>query len=91
MTTSWNRADIADWAARGTVRRLAGHDTFWVDAPATGDETAEPLLVVHGFPTSSFDYAHLLDALSERRRVVLVDLLGYGLSAKPEHPCPEAR
>jgi pimeloyl-ACP methyl ester carboxylesterase len=84
MSTATDRADVAEWAAQGTVRRLAGHDIFTVDAPATGAETGEPLLVVHGFPTSSFDYAHLLGRLREHRRVVLVDQLGYGLSAKPD-------
>jgi pimeloyl-ACP methyl ester carboxylesterase len=84
MSTATDRPDVAEWAAQGTVRRLAGHDIFAVDAPATGAETGEPLLVVHGFPTSSFDYAHLLGRLREHRRVVLVDLLGYGLSSKPD-------
>jgi pimeloyl-ACP methyl ester carboxylesterase len=43
-------------------------------------------VVVHGFPTSAFDFAHLLDHLATRRRVVLVDLLGFGLSDKPDQP-----
>jgi pimeloyl-ACP methyl ester carboxylesterase len=84
VTTATDRPDVAAWAAQGTVRRLAGHDIFAIDAPASGDQTGEPLLIVHGFPTSSFDYAHLLGRLREHRRVVLVDLLGYGLSAKPD-------
>ena len=80
---TFDHAEVVEWAARGRHHELLGHRIFVVDAPATTDEL-EPLLVVHGFPTSSFDYAHLLDAMSERRRVVLVDLLGYGLSAKPD-------
>ena len=44
----------------------------------------EPLVVVHGYPTSSFDYAAVAPALAEHRRVVLVDLLGFGLSDKPD-------
>jgi pimeloyl-ACP methyl ester carboxylesterase len=81
--TSFDHPELVEWEARGAYHELLGHRIFAVDAPATTDEL-EPLLVVHGFPTSSFDYAHLLDAMSERRRVVLVDLLGYGLSAKPD-------
>jgi pimeloyl-ACP methyl ester carboxylesterase len=42
------------------------------------------LLVLHGFPTSSFDYAAVLDGLRAGRRVLLVDMLGYGLSDKPD-------
>jgi pimeloyl-ACP methyl ester carboxylesterase len=80
--------EIADWEARGRRLRASGPalaetEVFVVDAPARADEL-EPLVVVHGFPTSSFDFAHLLEELSARRRVVLVDLPGFGLSDKPD-------
>jgi pimeloyl-ACP methyl ester carboxylesterase len=39
---------------------------------------------VHGFPTSSFDFRLVLAALGAHRRVLLLDLIGYGLSAKPD-------
>jgi pimeloyl-ACP methyl ester carboxylesterase len=49
------------------------------DAPA-----ADTLLLLHGFPESSFSYARNVDALARRfRRIVLLDLLGFGLSDKP--------
>ena len=44
----------------------------------------EPLLILHGFPSSSFDYAAVLDGLRAGRRVLLFDMVGYGLSAKPD-------
>ena len=59
---------------------------FVVDVPAARPDADDPLVVVHGFPTSAFDFAHLLDHLATRRRVVLVDLLGFGLSDKPDRP-----
>jgi pimeloyl-ACP methyl ester carboxylesterase len=40
--------------------------------------------VIHGFPSSSYDFHAVLDDLRRTRRVLLVDLLGYGLSAKPD-------
>jgi len=76
----------AGWEAIGTYRTLAGHRIFTVDAPAIGPETREPLLVLHGFPSSSFDYTAVLDGLRAQRRVLLLDGLGYGLSAKPDQP-----
>ena len=42
------------------------------------------MLVLHGFPTSSYDWQHALDVLRARRRVVMLDYPGYGLSAKPD-------
>lgn len=75
---------IEEWEAAGRRLSVAGHDVFVVDAGPHEPSDLEPLLVVHGFPTSSYDYAHLLAVLARRRRVVLVDMLGFGLSAKPD-------
>ena len=72
------------WEAIGRHRDLCGHRVFTIDAPSIGAEVHEPLLVLHGFPTSSFDYAAVLDPLRQGRRVLLLDGLGYGLSAKPD-------
>jgi pimeloyl-ACP methyl ester carboxylesterase len=89
--STWNHPEIEAWEARGrrmtaTGPTLGELDVFVVDVPAGSDDEREPLVVVHGFPTSSFDFAHLVDRLAERRRVVLVDLPGYGLSDKPDRP-----
>jgi pimeloyl-ACP methyl ester carboxylesterase len=81
---NWDHDEIGAWEALGHHRELAGHDIFAVDLPATGDDALEPLLIVHGYPTSSFDFAALAPRLRAHRRVVLLDLLGYGLSAKPD-------
>ena len=75
---------VAAWEARGGHRELAGHRIFTVEVPPDGPERLEPLLVLHGFPTSSFDFRGVVGALSAGRRVLLVDFLGYGLSAKPD-------
>lgn len=72
------------WEAIGRHRDLLGHRLFTVDAPSIGPEVHEPLLILHGFPTSSFDYAAVLDGLRAGRRVLLLDGLGYGLSDKPD-------
>jgi hypothetical protein len=44
-----------------------------------------PLLFVHGFPTSSFDFKDVWPSLchTNKRRCIALDLLGYGLSDKP--------
>jgi pimeloyl-ACP methyl ester carboxylesterase len=43
-----------------------------------------PLVLLHGFPSSSFDYHLVLPQLARDRRVVLFDLPGFGFSDKPE-------
>lgn len=51
------------------------------------DEGRGPvLLCVHGNPTWSFLYRDFVRELSRDHRVIAVDLLGFGLSEKPERP-----
>ncbi len=74
------------WRDRGGHRTVLGERIFVIDVPATGPVEAAPLLVLHGFPTSSFDFHRVVGQLAAARRVVLFDYLGYGLSAKPDRP-----
>ena len=57
---------------------------FTIVAEPLEAELEPPLLVLHGFPSSSFDFRHVLDDLRRHRRVLLLDLLGYGLTDKPD-------
>ncbi|MCU7247715.1 alpha/beta fold hydrolase [Pseudomonas koreensis] len=43
----------------------------------------EPLLLIHGFPTASWDWHYLWQPLTQRYRVIACDMLGFGDSAKP--------
>ncbi len=80
-------ADLAAWEATG--RRVATpHGSVWAARfPAADGGVGEhdPLLVLHGFPTSSHDWRHVLPALGADRDVVVLDFLGFGLSDKPDH------
>lgn len=78
---------INDWTRRATTITVASESVAVFDIPAGSQEHAAdvpPLLVVHGFPTSSIDFQPVISQLARRRRVVLMDLPGYGLSAKPD-------
>ena len=67
------------WARRGRHVRLAeGHRLFAVQEGAGPD-----LLLVHGFPSTSHDFAAALPRLRERFRVTVFDQLGFGFSDKP--------
>src|SRR5258708_26345866 len=39
--------------------------------------------LLHGFPTCSWDWAEIADALTPERQLLLPDLLGFGDSDKP--------
>ena len=74
------------WEQRGGYHDVSGHRVFVVDrSPTDGGEGARsPVLVLHGFPTSSHDWHRVLDRFAHRHRVVVPDLLGFGLSDKPD-------
>lgn len=71
---------VAAWEAAGTYVRWRDHRVF----VRTGGAPAAPaLLLIHGFPTASWDYHAVWDALAARFHLVTCDLLGLGLSDKP--------
>jgi len=58
---------------------VAGHRVAYVDM---GD--GPPVLLLHGFPTSSFLWRRQAWLLAQRMRVIAPDLLGYGSSDRPQ-------
>lgn len=76
---------VTEWEARGERIPVNGLEVFVLDAPATAPESGDPLLILHGFPTCSFDWRGVIEPVrAAGRRVVLFDFLGFGLSDKPD-------
>lgn len=75
---------VRAWAGRGVWIEVEGRRIFTVDIPATSASAGDPLLVLHGFPSSSFDWRHVVGPMAAGRRVVLLDFLACGLSDKPD-------
>jgi pimeloyl-ACP methyl ester carboxylesterase len=48
-----------------------------------GPKDAPVVLLLHGFPTSSFQYRHLIPRLADRYRVIAPDLPGFGFTEVP--------
>jgi pimeloyl-ACP methyl ester carboxylesterase len=57
-----------------------GHRLFFREA---GDPRAPALVLLHGFPTSSYMFRELVPALADRYHVIAPDHLGFGLSDAP--------
>lgn len=71
---------LDDWERGGTYRTLNGHRIFCRDG---GAPSAPVLVLIHGFPTASWDYEALWEPLCQRYRVITLDMLGFGFSDKP--------
>lgn len=59
---------------------IDGHRLFFREA---GEPDAPTVLLLHGFPTSSYMFRQFIPALADRYRVLAPDHLGFGLSDAP--------
>jgi pimeloyl-ACP methyl ester carboxylesterase len=66
-----------------SIRRVNadGVTVFYREA---GDEQAPVVLLLHGFPTSSFQFRALIPRLADRYRVIAPDYPGFGFTEVPE-------
>ncbi|MGL6223193.1 MAG: alpha/beta fold hydrolase [Steroidobacteraceae bacterium] len=80
--------ELDAWINAGRREPLCGYEIFCRVQATPGKE---PLLLLHGFPTASYDWHPLWDALATRYSLYAFDMLGFGLSAKPRgHAYPIA-
>jgi pimeloyl-ACP methyl ester carboxylesterase len=66
-----------------SVRKIEA-DGVQVFYRAAGDPSAPVVLLLHGFPTSSFMFRELIPRLADRYRVIAPDLPGFGFTEVPE-------
>ncbi|WP_421120790.1 alpha/beta fold hydrolase [Aquihabitans daechungensis] len=89
MSEPFDRPEVvaaADaWASSGRWVDAGGRQVWCARFPAVTDAGNPPLLVLHGFPTCSYDWKPVLPALRAQRDVVVLDVTGFGLSDKPDH------
>ncbi|MDC1432774.1 alpha/beta hydrolase, partial [Polaribacter sp.] len=74
------------WRNKGEFVTVFGRKIFVIDTAVNSNSSnnkKETLVLLHGYPTSSYDYYKVLPQLSERYRVILHDHLGFGFSDKP--------
>jgi pimeloyl-ACP methyl ester carboxylesterase len=69
---------VREWREQGELVELGGHHVYVHARPGSGP----PLVFLHGFPSSSFDFRGVIQRLPGRRCIAL-DFLGFGLSDKP--------
>jgi pimeloyl-ACP methyl ester carboxylesterase len=71
-------ADLASWLDAGGYFDYLGFDVFY-----RMEGSGPPLLLIHGYPFNSFDWAPIWPALTRRFTVIAPDMMGMGFSAKP--------
>lgn len=69
---------LANWKSKGQYFGYKTHQIFNIDEGA-----GEVLLLIHGFPTASWDWWQLWEPLTAQYLVVTLDMIGFGFSDKP--------
>lgn len=72
-------ARLSSWLAGGRWHHGPGGHRLFCRREGKG----EALLLLHGFPTASFDWHALWQPLAGRHDVIAADFLGFGFSDKP--------
>lgn len=70
------------WQDSGRHFLYKGHRIFTQQG---GNAAGETWLLIHGFPTASWDWEAVWPALGEHYRLVTLDMIGFGFSDKPLH------
>lgn len=80
-------SELSSWRESGgfvTVEPFS-RQVFYCQFGETSAVPDDTLLLLHGFPESSFSYHKVIDGLQPRfKRIIAFDMLGYGFSDKPE-------
>ncbi|NXM74964.1 MEST protein, partial [Serilophus lunatus] len=74
---------LRSWRSSGTFFTYKGQNIFYKDSTgAVG--SSDVVILLHGFPTSSYDWIKIWEGLTQRfHRVIALDFLGFGFSDKP--------
>lgn len=80
---------LKSWEDKGQYNSLClggdPLDIFYLDLGSPKASPEKTLLILHGFPESSYSFHQVIDGLLQQfDRLVLFDMPGYGLSSKPD-------
>lgn len=74
-------AELEDWKSQGQFFDYLGFDLFYRTSSGLG--AGPPLLLIHGYPFNSWDWAPVWPTLAARFDLIAPDMLGMGFSDKP--------
>ena len=72
---------LSDWQNQGQYQFINGQQIF---TRYGGDKNAPALVLIHGYPSASWDWKGMWDELTQHYYVITLDMLGFGLSDKPK-------
>ena len=73
-----------EWKSKGNFIQVNNNRLFVIDTDNDSNKTQKSMVILHGYPTSSFDYYKIVPEISKHYRVIIHDHLGFGFSDKPK-------
>ena len=73
---------VKDWVSEGKYIKFEGLDIF-VHSSGRAPVDGHGVLVVHGWPGSSWDWTNVVPPVAKKTKIVVVDMIGFGQSDKP--------
>ena len=73
-----------EWKSKGDFIQVNNNRLFVIDTNNDSNKTQKSMVILHGYPTSSFDYYKIVPEISKHYRVIIHDHLGFGFSDKPK-------
>jgi len=73
---------LQKWVDGGKYIKHRGLDVF-VHSSGTAPVKGHGVLVVHGYPGSSWDFSNVAAQVSQKTKIVVPDMIGFGQSDKP--------
>lgn len=79
---------LSQWQQSGQYFHFVGHRIFYRSSfePDAREHSKPVLVLIHGFPTASWDWAKIWSMLVQHFELVTLDMLGFGYSDKPDQP-----
>ena len=79
-----NASSIKEWQSSGQSFDFGGHlENHKIFYQVQGPKDAPALLLIHGYPSASWDWHCQWPTLIQHFRVISLDMLGFGFSDKP--------
>ncbi len=78
--TTFPKLNSTEWLAKGKFFEFQKHQIFYIN-----EGRGYHLILLHGFPTSSWDYSKIFAGLSRHFNTFAIDFLGFGYSSKPKN------
>jgi pimeloyl-ACP methyl ester carboxylesterase len=73
---------LQNWVDGGKHVKFQGLDIF-VHTSGTAPVKGHGVLVVHGYPGSSWDFSNVVAKVEKKTKIVVLDMIGFGQSDKP--------